>query len=385
MSCNVSYKCNTVSSLDLSKAAVCPWEGNNTGDVKKDDRGLRQNVATTLTGTIGRTCKDASSTKERINNPIDQNKSCTNSNSPDPDFDQSLKCQFYCPNGWHKEGEEGASQKCVENSCGKQNYTRIETPGNRSVTYDVPCLDNTQNATVSTTVTIEDGKTIYTNTFMCELGELTEEVGSCTQESTTCNPYYHTDATCSCPPNTCSTTTMTNATLCPRDNDAGTVPSHNMTSTIVNFCDSNPNKKCEFICNPYYTPDSATSCRPFICIGETPTNASVCPGDENQLTADTSRTLQGSCGNAKCEYTCNNGYENRGSTCVRVYDVVSKVTSVAHHTCQNATSCPSGYTLIAGAKYGQHCGTMNADNRWTKICYNGETSKKAEGEPCIYI
>jgi hypothetical protein len=28
---------------------------------------------------------------------------------------------------------------------------------------------------------------------------------------------------------------------------------------------------------------------------------------------------------------------------------------------------------------------MNADNRWTKICYNGETSKKAEGEPCIYI
>lgn len=248
----MNYTCSTTNTnINLDKGAtICPYTGTNTSSIKKDDRGLRKNVATTLTGTVGRTClpNGSSATVATIANPSNQYIYCANSDSPDEK--QDLKCQFYCPNGWHKEGGGTAQQKCVENSCGAQSSTMTGT-SNRSTTYAVPCLDHNKSATLTTTVAISHGRVVYTNTFSCSLGDLSAKNSTCSLSSTTCDAYYHADSSCSCPANTCSTTSISNATMCEGDNDAGTVPTHNLTSTVVSSCTST--KKCEFTCNSGYT------------------------------------------------------------------------------------------------------------------------------------
>ena len=53
------------------------------------------------------------------------------------------------------------------------------------------------------------------------------------------------------------------------------------------------------------------------CIGTTPSNASLCTGDDTGLTADTSRTPVTSCTvPTKCEYECSTGYTPSGSDCI---------------------------------------------------------------------
>lgn len=54
----------------------------------------------------------------------------------------------------------------------------------------------------------------------------------------------------------------------------------------------------------------------FSCTDAVPANATLCPGDDTGLTANTARTLVSVCGVPKCEYTCSVGY---------TYDPVAKI------------------------------------------------------------
>lgn len=56
----------------------------------------------------------------------------------------------------------------------------------------------------------------------------------------------------------------------------------------------------------------------FSCTGIAPTNATLCASDDTGLSANTARTLVNSCGAAKCEYTCNSGYQISGGVCVPI-------------------------------------------------------------------
>ena len=54
----------------------------------------------------------------------------------------------------------------------------------------------------------------------------------------------------------------------------------------------------------------------YSCTGPTPTNATMCGGDNSSLTANTPNTVVNACTATKCEYTCNEGYVLQGGTCV---------------------------------------------------------------------
>jgi hypothetical protein len=45
-------------------------------------------------------------------------------------------------------------------------------------------------------------------------------------------------------------------------------------------------------------------------------NATICAGDGSGLAVNTPSTVVAACGAAKCEFTCNNGYNKEGNTCV---------------------------------------------------------------------
>jgi hypothetical protein len=107
-------------------------------------------VNTDLIGTEGRKCNPSilNDTLSDKPNPIDQNLNCTNSASPD--LDQSLKCQFYCPNGYHREGTT-----CVENSCGSQSTGYLEQQVANPpllITYVPKCLDSGESAVAETSI-----------------------------------------------------------------------------------------------------------------------------------------------------------------------------------------------------------------------------------------
>lgn len=65
----------------------------------------------------------------------------------------------------------------------------------------------------------------------------------------------------------------------------------------------------------YYTlPYTVTA--PSTCTGTTPLNATLVPGDDTGLSADTVKTVVSSNSVAKCEYLCNAGYHKDGNSCV---------------------------------------------------------------------
>lgn len=60
----------------------------------------------------------------------------------------------------------------------------------------------------------------------------------------------------------------------------------------------------------------------YSCTGTDPSNAEICVDDSLNLTADTVKKLVSSCGTAKCEYICNNGYHYESGYCVENTDPV---------------------------------------------------------------
>ncbi len=80
------------------------------------------------------------------------------------------------------------------------------------------------------------------------------------------------------------------------------------TTTLRHVC-ATPDKGILYPCDagtPTYT-----------CTGTTPSNATLCSGDDTNLTADTAKTVVSSCGTPKCEYTCNAGYHLENGSCIQ--------------------------------------------------------------------
>ena len=55
----------------------------------------------------------------------------------------------------------------------------------------------------------------------------------------------------------------------------------------------------------------------FSCTGTVPANSTLCTGDDASLSANTVRTTVAACTVAKCEYTCNTGYNLQNGVCVQ--------------------------------------------------------------------
>jgi len=67
----------------------------------------------------------------------------------------------------------------------------------------------------------------------------------------------------------------------------------------------------------------------FVCTGTVPSNAALCSGDDQSLTANISRTLVATCGTNKCEYNCNSGYFLNNSICVQNSSASSTTSSTS--------------------------------------------------------
>ncbi|MCF7812025.1 DUF4215 domain-containing protein [Candidatus Gracilibacteria bacterium] len=75
---------------------------------------------------------------------------------------------------------------------------------------------------------------------------------------------------------------------------------------------------CRYKCDQYsYYLTGIQACTPYVCAGSTPSNASICSGDNTNLTSSVLKTVVSSCTTStKCEYTCNQGYVKSGSSCI---------------------------------------------------------------------
>ena len=127
--------------------------------------------------------------------------------------------------------------------------------------------------------------------------------------------------------NTC-TGIPANATPCPGD---ATGLLQNYASTVVDPGGCTYNVMCEYLCDPGFTRSGNTCVAggplAYSCTGPVPANATLCPGDDTNLIADTARTMVGSsaanpngglggCSStAKCEYYCPTGYADDGFNC----------------------------------------------------------------------
>lgn len=117
----------------------------------------------------------------------------------------------------------------------------------------------------------------------------------------------------------CDGSAPQNADLC--DNAAGVADDQELTAdgTNVLIAACTEDTKCEYTCASGYTANAGVcELEEFSCTGDVPdTNAELCTNDDTGLTADTARTLVGTCTpNTKCEYRCGTGYELSGGACV---------------------------------------------------------------------
>jgi hypothetical protein len=53
----------------------------------------------------------------------------------------------------------------------------------------------------------------------------------------------------------------------------------------------------------------------FVCTGSAPEHATLCPGTDTGLTADSPRVVRVSCGTTPCSYTCDAGYGLSNAAC----------------------------------------------------------------------
>jgi hypothetical protein len=70
-----------------------------------------------------------------------------------------------------------------------------------------------------------------------------------------------------------------------------------------------------FCVAPQAQPCSAVGCASYSCQGPVPGNASLCAGDDQNLSSDFNNVLAPSCTAAMCEYLCNSGAVNLGGSC----------------------------------------------------------------------
>jgi hypothetical protein len=153
VTCGMAFSCQGTTPTN---ASICSYSTTGANEVKKDDRELKQNVNKKL---ISRSDVSASryqrcggnvnnsnpGTKDELNGQID---ACNIGTG------QNVKCEFYCPAGYHKETVSGV-EGCYQNSV-RKGITEVSTGvyGGLTVTYNPDCLDAGQTTTVTEKKTI---------------------------------------------------------------------------------------------------------------------------------------------------------------------------------------------------------------------------------------
>ena len=115
-------------------------------------------------------------TRTELDNQINN---CNNSDA------QSKKCEFYCPDGRHRESDGN----CYQNSCKYDPINSETASGNKYVTFNPSCLNHGTSVTDTKTVRSADGHGTWTfvGSFSCSLGVRTK--GETT--TLTCDSGYY--------------------------------------------------------------------------------------------------------------------------------------------------------------------------------------------------
>lgn len=214
----------------------------------------------------------------------------------------SVACDWSCTNGYTKVGSS-----CLANSC-------------------------STTAPTSNSSACNDG---WTPTTYDQWGTLATSCSSSTECDWVCQSGYYKNGSV-CTAYACTGTPPSNATLCAGDDTWLTA---NVTRTVTNTCSST---KCEYTCQSGYY-NNGWVCTPYICTGVTPSNATLCAGDDTWLTVNTAKSLVSTCSATKCEYVCAGGYQQVWSTCE--VEVIGLCGSAHGKTRVNAPSsnlCASG-------------------------------------------
>lgn len=144
-------------------------------------------------------------------------------------------------------------------------------------------------------------------------------VAECTDETKCefkCNSGFMASNN-SCVPNpfTCQGPTISNAHICSGDDKNLTT---NLDKLVVSKCTTS--RKCEYLCDSTFIM-SNNSCvpNPYICKGSDFADATLCPGSDIDLPADTNKVLMaGGCAEVKCSYACDFGYGKSGVSCAAI-------------------------------------------------------------------
>jgi hypothetical protein len=122
-------------------------------------------------------------TRDELNNQIS---ACNNGTG------QNVKCEFYCPQGYHKESISGVDW-CYQNSVRKGITELSSTAWGVQVLYNPDCIDAGQETTVTMTAPSADGNgtLTFTGTFRAGTWENAGTRSKISEKvSLTCKPWY---------------------------------------------------------------------------------------------------------------------------------------------------------------------------------------------------
>ncbi|MBI2173043.1 MAG: hypothetical protein HYT73_02405, partial [Candidatus Aenigmarchaeota archaeon] len=176
-----------------------------------------------------------------------------------------------------------------------------------------------------------------------------------------------------CVPQTfsCTGTAPSNSELCFNDNTGLTI---NTSVTLVGACGS---AKCEYTCASGYTKQGSICepSSPFICTGQIPPNSDLCLNDNTGLSVSTPITLTDSCGAPKCEYRCASGFVKQGTACVAA--PISVCTGTPPSSSEQCQGDSTGLTQNTQITLVNSCGTPKCEY----VCGSGYTKQGNQCEP----
>ena len=120
-----------------------------------------------LIGTVSNRCQSTTDTTPKTRSELDgQINNCNN------DTGQTAKCEFYCPDGWHRETDGN----CYQNSCKYETQNSNPARGGKIVTFTPRCLDHGESVSDTKTIRSADGwgTRTFTANFSCNLGVRTK-------------------------------------------------------------------------------------------------------------------------------------------------------------------------------------------------------------------
>lgn len=126
----------------------------------------------------------------------------------------------------------------------------------------------------------------------------------------------------------------------------------------------------------------------FSCTGNDFGNAVLCDGSDQNLTANTTKSLVSSCGSGKCEYVCSEGYGVSNGNCVLDTMPILISSSGQCGEANNATSCKSVDKSKLCALGNSYSNFSFNNGKWTWTCKGksgGESVSCSATKNCSWI